>query len=95
LVTVYSAMEYGEAVLVETLLQGSDIPAFLVNEQSGLTMAAPLDSGWFQVRVPPEYEENARAILEEAEHLAERSDAPAVAQAEEMDFPEVDDDGEV
>ena len=95
LVTVYSTLLYGDAVLMESFLKGSDVPAVLTNEQVGRTVYAPLTVEGFQVQVPPQYVDRARAILEEAEHLSEQAEAPQAPRSEEMDLPEMDDDGEV
>lgn len=95
LVTVFNTLEYGDAALVESLLQGSDIPAVLTNEKVGLAVYAPLALGGFQIQVPREYAEQALAILQESEHLAEQAEAPAAPTADEMGLPAMDDDGEV
>jgi threonine synthase len=92
LVTVYSALEYGDVSVRESLLQASGIPTFISNE---FTVYAPLLTEGFHLQVPQEYAEQAVAILGEGEHLAEPSEAVEFPSGEEMDLPEMDDDGEV
>ena len=91
LVTVYGALNYSDAALMESLLQGSGVPVYLAEDGIGISVGVRS----FQVQVPPPYIERARAILEEAAHLAEKSEAPEAPRPEEMDLPEMDDDGEV
>jgi predicted RNA-binding Zn-ribbon protein involved in translation (DUF1610 family) len=64
-VTVYGTFDLGQALLIRSLLEGSDLPVFVKNEQVARTGFA-LTFGGFQVQVPSDCAEAARDLLQAA-----------------------------
>jgi len=62
---VYETVEWGQALLVRSLLEGSGLPA-LIGNQPVVQTPFPLLGGGFQVQVPSEWAEVARELLQAA-----------------------------
>lgn len=62
---VYETMEWGQALLVRSLLEGCGLPA-VVGNQPVAQAPFPLVGGGFQIQVPSEWTETARDLLQAA-----------------------------
>lgn len=83
LVTVYRAFSPVEAQLIRSLLEAADIPVFVADELSALSIEGySMSAGGIRVQVPEDRAQDAREIIKN-ENPGGDSDTPANGQGDQ------------